>query len=181
MPCWMSATAAPHSCTARRHRGRRRPPLLWPAVLVLMLHSSMLPRTAAQQRSRGELLSKGGTVVATGRRLRGIAIGGQDPGTQLSNQHSSQTFAQHSMVELDSSIVMQRSRQGRGLSQSGVAPPKRSLADKIAHAAEVRAMKPDLLLKNLKIREQNTTDYIPEACAERDELGTTTCVLAGLG
>ena len=76
---------------------------------------------------------------------------------------------------------MQHSRQGRGLSQNGVSPPKRSLAEKIAHAAEVRAMKPDLLLKNLKIREQNTTEYIPEACAERDELGTTTCVLAGLG
>ncbi len=185
MPYSVSATGAPHSSTATRHRGRRRPLKLWLAVLALVLHSSLLPQTAAQQRSRGELLSKGGTAVATGRRLQGKSLGGfdptADPGTQLSNQLSSHSLTQHSVVELESSVLMQQSRQGRGLSQSGVSPPKRSLEDKIAHAAEVRAMKPDLLLKNLKIREQNTTEYIPEACAERDELGTTTCVLAGLG
>ena len=161
--------------------------MLWPAVLALVLHSSLLPGTAAQHRSRGELLSKGGTVVATGRRLRGNPLlvrfdPTADSGTQLfkpaqqpcaSTQHSA---LERGFIETD----MQRSRQGRGLSQNGVPPPKRSLADKIAHAAEVRAMKPDLLLKNLKIREQNTTEYMPEACAERDELGTTTCVLCDL-
>jgi len=123
--------------------------------------------------------------VATGRRLQGNSLHRidptPDPGTQLSIQRGHHTFSQHRVVELDSTVPMQHSRQGRGLSQNGVSPPKRSLAEKIAHAAEVRAMKPDLLLKNLKIREQNTTEYIPEACAERDELGTTTCVLAGLG
>ena len=156
--------------------------MLWPAVLALVLHSSLLPGTAAQHRSRGELLSKGGTVVATGRRLQGNPLlvrfdPTADSGTQLLDQHSSRALTQHSALERGSETDMQRSRQGRGLSQNGVPPPKRSLAEKIAHAAEVRAMKPDLLLKNLKIREQNTTEYVPEACAERDELGTTTCVL----
>ena len=144
--------------------------------------------TAAQQRSRGELLSKGGVVVATGRRLRGSSLLGKfDPtahtGTQRRTQHNGQSSRQHGVPELHSQTAadMQRSRQGRGLSQSGVLPPKRSLADKVAHAAEVRAMKPDLLLKNLRVREQNTTEYIPEACAERDELDTTTCALLGIG
>ena len=121
-------------------------------------------------------------MVATGRRLFGSSLfGGDSPTadatTQLDIQHSIGMSQQHRHLQLHSwaATDMQPSHRGRALLQSGVAPPKRSLADKIAHAAEVRAMKPDLLLKNLKIREQNTTEYIPEACAERDELGTTKC------
>ena len=160
--------------------------MLWPALLAVVLYSGMLPKTAAQHRSRGELLSKGGVVVATGRRLRGSSpLSAFDPltasDTQLYAQHSGRLSTQHRVLYLDpwTDASVQHSRRSRALSQSGVPPPKRSLADKIAHAAEVRAMKPDLLLKNLKIREQNTTEYIPEACAERDELGTTTCAPVG--
>ena len=137
---------------ARWHRGRRRPPALWPVLLALALHGSLIGPTAAQH-ARGQRLDKG-SFVAVGRRLRGSL--------QLNTLKLTMAAdAQHS---------------SRGLMQSGVPPPKRNLAEKIAHAAEVRAMKPDLLLKNLRIREQNTTEFIPEACAERDELDTTTCV-----
>jgi hypothetical protein len=122
-------------------------------LLVLTLHGSLMGRTAAQHR-RGQRLDKG-SFVAVGRRLRG-------------SLHLS-------ALDLMTVADAQRSSRGRGLMQSGVPPPKRSLEEKIAHAAEVRATKPDMLLKNLRIREQNSTEFIPEACAERDELDTTTC------
>ena len=140
--------------TARWHRGRRRPTIFWPALLALVMHSSLAGATEVQH-ARGQRLDKG-SFVAVGRRLR--------------------SSLQPSLTSITVTEEQQSSGGRRGLMQSAVPPPKRSLEEKVAHAAEVRAMKPDLLLKNLRIREQNTTEYIPEACAEREELDTTTCV-----
>ena len=64
---------------------------------------------------------------------------------------------------------------GRALQQSQQL--QRSTAEKEAHAAQVRSMKPELLLKNLRVKEQDSTDFVPEACAGNDNTAKTTCAV----
>ena len=45
----------------------------------------------------------------------------------------------------------------------------------MAHAEAVHAMRPELLLKNLKVKEQQSTLFVPESCVAKEDAVTTTC------
>ena len=57
----------------------------------------------------------------------------------------------------------------------GEPTPIRSTAEKVAHAEAVHNMRPELLLKNLKVKEQQSTEFVPESCTPQEEGVATKC------
>ena len=57
----------------------------------------------------------------------------------------------------------------------GKPTPIRTTAEKVAHAEAVKRMQPEMLLKNLKVKEQLSTGFIPGPCERGEGSVNTTC------